>query len=108
MKSAVRKGIRERNGRPREGAWIEIIAWPVPYKFGYVAPARGRGLKYGGGSDLDDPYGRPREGAWIEILARYWYPMTEPVAPARGRGLKCCRLFPQLSVYRSPPRGGVD
>ena len=95
-------------GRPRKGAWIEIITPHGPYSV---------------------TLSRPRKGAWIEIMAESKQNIIDEVAPARGRGLKCLRkteCFATLSRPRkgawieitrsasssrhlmSPPQGGVD
>ena len=54
-------------GRPREGAWIEILSAYL------LCPLIVR---------------RPREGAWIEMEALCNHMQEYEVAPARGRGLK--------------------
>ena len=54
--------------RSREGAWIEIAPASPDMGATTVAPARERGLKFGGVGDAKDAGRRSREGAWIEIV----------------------------------------
>ena len=67
MKSNDNPPINQASGRPRKGAWIEIVASVRPV--------------------LPKPR-RPRKGAWIEISIKIIISLVENVAPARGRGLK--------------------
>ena len=67
MKCGERTGLPHRAGRPRKGAWIEIVP-AGPVRHGCT--------------------GRPRKGAWIEMTNDGVLDYINNVAPARGRGLK--------------------
>ena len=84
-----RTGKYNREGRSREGAWIEIVGAHDPATLQYVAPVRERGLKLlRSVLTLSMIISRSREGAWIEIGEQAIQNIEIYVAPVRERGLK--------------------
>ena len=85
----IRNG-RQDQGRSREGAWIEM-------EFIIDNPPVDRGRsREGAWIEIVLPMhnllivgSRSREGAWIEMRLRMYIKSSQAVAPARERGLKC-------------------
>ncbi len=86
-------------GRPREGAWIEIILTAIAVRPSGVAPVWGRGLKSGARPLLHIPaWGRPRMGAWIEIIGGDTPPAGVDCRPREGAWIEI--LPPWTTVQR--------
>ena len=84
--ASCKAGIYRLFSRSREGAWIEIPTLERLWPYGFVAPARERGLK----------------------LLRLHKNRLILVAPARERGLKSTCWISIGRLLLSLPRGSVD
>ena len=94
----------QRDGRSREGAWIEISFITINNVRYAVAPVRERGLKllyiYVVRGDVTC---RSREGAWIEIDSNNVVRVKLGVAPVRERGLKCMVKIGNILTHAVAP-----
>ena len=74
----------------------------------YVAPARGRGLKYFESLPISVSTGRPRKGAWIEMTTAVADGGVLNCRPRKGAWIEISHRQRWREAYLSPPQGGVD
>ena len=109
MKSYMRKIMDTWNdGRPRKGAWIEIMIRQSTPGRDRCRPRKGAWIEIHLGHSPLTLLRRPRKGAWIEIskFPTWWYIPTG--RPRKGAWIEMALTSPLGKPLWSPPQGGVD